>query len=200
MTSTPTSSGPSSDSKTVVPYKVSDLTYYLVIAHIIVSAAVIVGYDNIAALKKKHFVNQYKNVILWLVSGIVLSLILADMYKGVELPYGNTEANSFRWDDATRSSKALLVLTVLHLVISIALLVPYSYDMIIDMVPTKKYKNQLLWGVSFVVCLLMFGAIWQYNKKSETGTSDAKKKPMSVTIKYQPDGAAQTTTQERCQI
>ena len=149
-------------------YKVSNLTTGLVLTHVVVSLLVIFLYDKISAVKNMKLVQKYKNVVLWLVSGIVCALILADMSTEVNLSgiEGNNADTSFMWETANPIAKTLLVATILHLIVSFVLLIPFFYNMIISILPTKSYKNQILWCVSFVVCLIMAAAVI-YLRKDE---------------------------------
>ena len=143
-------------------YQVSKLTTGLVIAHIIVSILVIAFYARVAVLKKQKLVQKYKNIVLWAVSGLVCALILLDMAKKPDLSAigGNVPGeNTLIVKDASPVVLTLFIATIVHLVVSIVLAIPFFYDMIISILPTKSYKNQILWCVSFVVCLIMGGAV-----------------------------------------
>ena len=61
-----------------------DLTKGLIIAHIVVSLLVICTYGRIAMLKKRKTFQKYKNVILWSVSALVISLILLDLFAKLD--------------------------------------------------------------------------------------------------------------------
>ena len=143
-------------------YQVSKLTTGLVIAHIIVSILVIVFYARVALLKKQKLVQKYKNIVLWAVSGLVCALILLDMAKKPDFSAigGNVPGkNTLVVDEASPVVLTLFIATIVHLVVSIVLAIPFFYDMIISILPTKSYKNQILWSVSLVVCVIMGGAV-----------------------------------------
>ena len=160
-------------------FEVSNLTTGLVITHIIVSILVIVFYNKISALKKMKLVQQYKNVVLWTVSGLVCSLILLDITDSVSLTGigGSDKANHIKWSANNWVERTLLVATIVHLVVSIVLAIPFFYNMIISILPTKSYKNQILWCVSLVVCFIMGGAVGKLLKKSQP-----KEPTLTVTI------------------
>ena len=151
-------------------YQVSKLTTGLVIAHIIVSILVIVFYARVALLKKQKLVQKYKNIVLWAVSGLVCALILLDMAKKPDFSAigGNVPGkNTLVVDEASPVVLTLFIATIVHLVVSIVLAIPFFYDMIISILPTKSYKNQILWSVSLVVCVIMGGAVAKLLKESQ---------------------------------
>lgn len=160
-------------------FQVSNLTTGLVITHIIVSILVIAFYNKISALKKMKLVQKYKNVVLWTVSGLVCSLILLDITDSVSLTGigGSDKANHIKWSGNNWVERTLLVATIVHLVVSIVLAIPFFYNMIISILPTKSYKNQILWCVSLVVCLIMGGAVAKLLKESQP-----KEPTLTVTI------------------
>ena len=161
-------------------YQVSKLTTGLVIAHIIVSILVIAFYARVAVLKKQKLVQKYKNIVLWAVSGLVCALILLDMAKKPDFSAigGNVPGeNTLIVDQATPVVLTLFIATIVHLVVSIVLAIPFFYDMIISILPTKSYKNQILWCVSLVVCLIMGGAVAKLLKESQP-----KQPTLTVTI------------------
>ena len=101
-------------------------------------------------LKKRKTFQKYKNVILWSVSALVISLILLDLFGKLEgLPGANTQAIG---DDY---SNIVFVMALVHLIVSVLLAIPFTYDLVCKIVPTANYKNQILWGVSLVVCVVM---------------------------------------------
>ena len=166
-------------------YQVSKLTTGLVIAHIIVSILVIVFYARVALLKKQKLVQKYKNIVLWAVSGLVCALILLDMAKKPDFSAigGNVPGkNTLVVDEASPVVLTLFIATIVHLVVSIVLAIPFFYDMIISILPTKSYKNQILWSVSLVVCVIMGGAVAKLLKESEP-----KQPTLTVKITYEGD-------------
>lgn len=162
-------------------YQVSKLTTGLVIAHIIVSILVIAFYARVAALKKQKLVQKYKNIVLWAVSGLVCALILLDMAKTPDLSAigGNEPGTTLVVNEASAVVLTLFIATIVHLVVSIVLAIPFFYDMIISILPTKSYKNQILWCVSLVVCLIMGVAVAKLLKESQPPTPT-----LTVEIKY----------------
>jgi len=142
-------------------YKVSDLTTGLIIFHLIVSFLVVGLYDKISILKKAKFIQNYKNVALWGISLVVIALILLDMsaYKDLSKYGGDTIEESMILRQATTTQLVLFGAAVLHLIVSIVLVIPYFYNNIISIVPTKTFKNQLLWLLSAVVCVVMLVTI-----------------------------------------
>ena len=152
-------------------YQVSKLTTGLVIAHIIVSILVILFYARVALLKKQKLVQKYKNIVLWAVSGLVCALILLDMAKKPDLSAigGNVPGvNTLVVKEASPVVLTLFIATIVHLVVSIVLVIPFFYNMIISILPTKSYKNQILWIVSLVVCAIMGGAVAKLLKDEDT--------------------------------
>ena len=138
-------------------YKVSDLTTGLIITHLIVSFLVVALYDKISILKNRKFIQKYKNVVLWGISLVVIALILLDMSARVDLSkYGGvTRTESIILREATPTQLVLFGVVVLHLIVSVVLVIPYFYNKVIFIVPTKSFKNQLLWLLSAVVCVVM---------------------------------------------
>ena len=171
-------------------YQVSKLTTGLVIAHIIVSILVIAFYARVAVLKKQKLVQKYKNIVLWAVSGLVCALILLDMAKKPDLSAigGNVPGTTLVVKEASPVVLTLFIATIVHLVVSIVLAIPFFYDMIISILPTKSYKNQILWIVSLVVCLVMGGAVAKLLKDEDTTTAAANTTTNGTTA------AANTTT------
>lgn len=143
-------------------YKVSDLTTGLIITHLIVSFLVVGLYDKIALLKNRKFIQKYKNVVLWGISLVVIALILADMSARVDLSQygGDTRTESLILREATTEQLVLFGAVVLHLIVSVVLVIPSFYNKIISIVPTKSFKNQLLWLLSAVVCVVMLVIIF----------------------------------------
>ncbi len=148
-------------------YKVSDLTTGLIITHLIVSFLVVGLYDKISILKKRKFIQKYKNVVLWGISLVVIALILADMSAYIDLSNygGDSREQSIILRQANTTQLVLFGAVVLHLIVSVVLFLPYFYNKIISIVPTKSFKNQLLWLLSAVVCVVMLVTIVMLGNK-----------------------------------
>ena len=155
-------------------YKVSELTTGLIITHLIVSFLVVALYDKIALFKNMKLVQNYKNVALWGISLVVIALILLDMsaYKDLSAYGGDKREDSIILREATTTQLVLFGAVVLHLIVSFVLVIPYFYNKIISIVPTKTFKNQLLWLLSAVVCVVMLVIIVNLGNTFTNSISD----------------------------